>query len=278
MSNQKKILRVLQFISYLEQKPSKTIQHLASMLETSERTAYRYIDLIRDCGFNVIKDIHNRYFIENQATQGVYFTSEEAEYIKQLVLTSGKRNKLKDAVLSKVYLGSDIKIAASHLVNAKNGQIVERLTQAIANKEQVILKRYHSINSETISDRLVEPFGFTDNYHTVMAFEVASAKNKTYHLDRITAIEFNNRGFTFEAKHEQQIPDAFGFSFQGEKHDVELDLSLKAYLLLKEEHPLTIPYVKYNPKKDLYELKIQVNDLKPIERFIRGLKVENKSK
>lgn len=65
MSNQKKILRVLQFISYLEQKPSKTIQHLASMLETSERTAYRYIDLIRDCGFNVIKDIHNRYFIEN---------------------------------------------------------------------------------------------------------------------------------------------------------------------------------------------------------------------
>lgn len=273
MSNQKKILRVLQFISYLEQKPSKTIQHLASMLETSERTAYRYIDLIRDCGFNVIKDIHNRYFIENQSTQGVYLTSEEAEYIKQLVLTSGKLNKLKDAVLSKVYLGSDIKIAASHLVNAKNGQIVERLAQAIANKEQVILKRYHSINSETISDRLIEPFGFTDNYHTLMAFEVASAKNKTYHLDRITAIEFNKRGFTFEEKHEKKIPDAFGFSFQGEKHDLELDLSLKAYLLLKDEYPLTIPYVIYNSKKDLYEIKIQVNDLKPIERFVRGGKV-----
>jgi hypothetical protein len=29
---------------------------------------------------------------------------------------------------------------------------------------------------------------------------------------------------------------------------------------------MTIPYVKYNPKKDLYELKIQVNDLKPIQR------------
>ena len=273
MSNQKKILRVLQFISYLEQKPSKTIQHLASMLETSERTAYRYIDLIRDCGFNVIKDIHNRYFIENQSTQGVYLTSEEAEYIKQLVLTSGKLNKLKDAVLSKVYLGSDIKIAASHLVNAKNGQIVERLAQAIANKEQVILKRYHSINSETISDRLIEPFGFTDYYHTLMAFEVASAKNKTYHLDRITAIEFNKRGFTFEEKHEKKIPDAFGFSFQGEKHDLELDLSLKAYLLLKDEYPLTIPYVIYNSKKDLYEIKIQVNDLKPIERFVRGGKV-----
>jgi hypothetical protein len=118
---------------------------------------------------------------------------------------------------------------------------------------------------------LVEPFGFTDNYHTVMAFEVNSAKNKTYHLDRITAVEFNNRGFMFEEKHEQQIPDAFGFSFQGEQHEVELDLSLKAYLLLKDEYPLTIPYVKYNPKKDLYELKIQVNDKKPIQRFMRGI-------
>jgi hypothetical protein len=203
--------------------------------------------------------------------QGIRFSIEEAEYLKQIVLTTGKKNKLKDAVLSKIYLASEVNIVAGHLVNAKNGRIIERLAQAIANKEQVILKRYHSINSETITDRLVEPFGFTDNYHTVMAFEVTSAKNKTYHLDRITAVELNNRRFMFEEKHEQQIPDAFGFSFQGEQHEVELDLSLKAYLLLKDEYPLTIPYVKFNPKKDLYELKIQVNDLKPIQRFMRGM-------
>jgi hypothetical protein len=34
---------------------------------------------------------------------------------------------------------------------------------------------------------------------------------------------------------------------------------------------LTIPYIKYNTKTDVYELKIQVNDLKPIERFVRGI-------
>ena len=276
MLNQHKILRVLQFISYLEQRPPKGVNQLAEMLETTERTVYRYLDLIRECGFDLHRDKNNRFFIHNETVQGIRFTTEEAEYLKQLVLTTGKKNKLKDAVLSKIYLASDVNIVAGHLVNAKNGRIVERLAQAIANKEQVILKRYHSINSETITDRLVEPFGFTDNYHTVMAFEVTSAKNKTYHLDRITAVEFNNRGFMFEEKHEQQIPDAFGFSFQGEQHEVELDLSLKAYLLLKDEYPLTIPYAKYNPKKDLYELKIQVNDLKPIQRFIRGIGDENK--
>jgi hypothetical protein len=104
-----------------------------------------------------------------------------------------------------------------------------------------------------------------------MAYEITSQKNKTYNLDRITAVEFTNKAFTFEEKHEHQIPDAFGFSFTGEQHNIELELSLKAYLLLKDEYPLTIPYIKYNPKSDLYELKIQVNDLKPIQRFMRGL-------
>jgi predicted DNA-binding transcriptional regulator YafY len=275
MLNQRKILRVLQFISYLEQRPPKAVNQLAEMLETTERTVYRYLDLIRECGFDLQRDKYTRFFIHNNTAQGIRFSTEEAEYLKQLVLTSGKRNKLKDAVLSKIYLASDVNIVAGHLVNAKNGRIVERLAQAIADKEQVILKRYHSINSETISDRLVEPFGFTDNYHTVMAFEVTSSKNKTYHLDRITAVEFNNRGFMFEDKHEHQIPDAFGFSFTGEQHNIELELSLKAYLLLKDEYPLTIPYIKYNPKSDLYELKIQVNDLMPIQRFMRGLGSSN---
>jgi predicted DNA-binding transcriptional regulator YafY len=271
MLNQRKILRVLQFISYLEQRPPKAVNQLAEMLETTERTVYRYLDLIRECGFDLQRDKYTRFFIHNDTAQGIRFSTEEAEYLKQLVLTSGKRNKLKDAVLSKIYLASDVNIVAGHLVNAKNGRIVERLAQAMADKEQVILKRYHSINSETISDRLVEPFGFTDNYHTVMAYEITSKKNKTYNLDRITAVELSNKAFAFEEKHEHQITDAFGFSFTGEQHDIELELSLKAYLLLKDEYPLTIPYIKYNPKSDLYELKIQVNDLKPIQRFMRGI-------
>ena len=117
MSNQKKILRVLQFISYLEQKPSKSIQSIASILETTERTAYRYLDLIRDCGFNVQKDNYNRYFIESGVPSGLLFTSEEAAFLKQLVLTVGSENKLKDSILSKIYIGSDLKIVAQHLEN-----------------------------------------------------------------------------------------------------------------------------------------------------------------
>ena len=278
MSNQKKILRVLQFISYLEQKPSKSIQSIASILETTERTAYRYLDLIRDCGFNVHKDNYNRYFIESGVPSGLLFTSEEAAFLKQLVLTVGSENKLKDSILSKIYIGSDLKIVASHLLNAKNGRIVERLAEAIALKEQVYLKRYQSINSETISDRLVEPFGFTENYRSLMAFEIASQKNKTYHIDRIASIEFANKPYQHVDLHIIQKLDAFGFSESDEKFLIEKELTLKEYLLLKNEYPLTTPFIKYIPKNDTYLLKIEVNNLEPFERFLRGLKVENNSK
>jgi proteasome accessory factor C len=274
MLNQHKILRVLQFISFLEQEPSKTVVQLASLLDTTDRTVYRYLDLVKECGFDLQRDKINRFFIVNDRSNGVRFTPEEADYLKQLVLTNGKKSKFKDAVLSKIYLSSDATIVAGHLINVKNGKIVEKLSNAIANKEQVILKKYQSINSETISDRLVEPFGFTDNYCTVMAYEPASLKNKTYNIDRIAAIEFNNQNCLFENDYEQQIPDAFGFAFSGVKHPVHLELPLKHYLLLKNDFPMTAPHFKFNAKKDLYELNIEVNDLTPVERFLRGMRVD----
>jgi proteasome accessory factor C len=271
MLNQHKILRVLQFIAFLEQEPSKTVVQLASLLDTTERTVYRYLDLVKECGFEVQRDKINRFYIVNDQNKGVRFTSEESDYLKQLVLTCGQKSKLKDTVLSKIYLSSDTTIVAGHLINAKNGKIVERLSAAIANKEQVILKKYQSINSESITDRVVEPFGFTDNYSTVMAFEPSSLKNKTYNIDRIAAVEFNNQKCQYEENYEQQLLDAFGFAFSGEKYPIHLELPLKYYLLIKNDFPMTSPYFKFNSSKDVYELSIEVNNLAPVERFLRGL-------
>ena len=271
MLNQHKILRVLQFIAFLEQEPSKTVVQLASLLDTTERTVYRYLDLVKECGFDVQRDKINRFYIVNERNSGVRFTSEESDYLKQLVLTCGQKSKLKDTVLSKIYLSSDTTIVAGHLINAKNGKIVERLSAAIANKEQVILKKYQSINSESITDRVVEPFGFTDNYSTVMAFEPSSLKNKTFNIDRIAAVAFNNQKCQFEENYEQQLLDAFGFAFSGQKYPIHLELPLKQYLLLKNDFPMTAPHFKFNAKKELYELNIEVNDLTPVERFLRGI-------
>jgi hypothetical protein len=104
-----------------------------------------------------------------------------------------------------------------------------------------------------------------------MAFEPASLKNKLFNIDRIASVEFNNQKCLFESEYEQQILDVFGFAFSGEKHPVHFELPLKQYLLLKNDFPMTIPHFKFNAKKDVYELTIEVNNLAPVERFLSGL-------
>jgi predicted DNA-binding transcriptional regulator YafY len=270
MLNQHKILRVLQLITYLQETPHKSIDQLSNFLETTERTVYRYLDLLRECGFDLHKDANQRFHIEKEEGDGVHFTNEEAQFLKTLVLTNGSKSKLKDSVLSKIYTGSELSMVASHLINAKNGKVVERLSHAMLNKEQVQLKKYQSINTETISDRVVEPFGFTENYQTVMAYEPASEKNKTYNIDRIGSVEYLNQKFQHEAEHEQQIPDVFGFAYSGKKYPVKLELSLKQFLLMKDQYPLVAPFVKYNTTLDKYVLEVEVNDLRVVDGFIHS--------
>jgi hypothetical protein len=34
---------------------------------------------------------------------------------------------------------------------------------------------------------------------------------------------------------------------------------------------MVIPFIKFNAKKDLYELRIEVNSMEPVRRFVRGV-------
>ena len=272
MLNQHKILRVLQLISLLKKEPSKSIKFLAGIVESTDRTVYRYLDLIKELGFDLQRDSFNRYFIvsdsENLETE---FTSEEAHFLKELVLTAGKNNKLKDALLKKIYLKSEISIHGNHILKAHLGKIVEKLSGAIQNEKRVILKDYHSANSQKISDRLVEPITFSDNYNSLIAFEVETGENKYFNIERITDILELNTNQEFQEKHKKDKPDIFGFSeLNGEKFEVELRLTLRAYLILKEEYPLVQPYVKKESNKETYLLKCKVNNPKAITRFVLG--------
>ena len=71
MLNQHKILRVLQLISLLKKEPSKSIKFIAGILESTDRTVYRYLDLVKELGFDLQRDSHNRFYIvsnENNET------------------------------------------------------------------------------------------------------------------------------------------------------------------------------------------------------------------
>jgi hypothetical protein len=68
----------------------------------------------------------------------------------------------------------------------------------------------------------------------------------------------------------------FGFASNGRKFKINLVMSLRAHLFLREEYPATIPLMKYDNEKKEYQIEIMVNNLAPVKRFMKGLENEVK--
>lgn len=274
MLNQVKILRVLQLISILKKQPAKPIKTLASILDNTERTVYRYLDLLKELGFDLQKDEAGRFYIVGDLeSSSNNFTPEEANLLTELLLSSANKSKLKDSILKKIYLQSEVAIQGNNLLNAHLGKIIDNISRAIITNKQIILKNYHSVSSAQISDRIVEPVKFTENYTSLCAFEPETMENKYFKVERIADVEVLEQSFKYQDQHKYSQPDAFGFAANQEEqsYDIDLRLSVRAYILLKEEYPMTGNFLKQEPGKNTYRLVLKVNNPAPVLRFIMGL-------
>lgn len=256
----------------LKQQPAKSIQFIAEFLETSTRTAYRYLDLLKGVGFNIVADKFKKFSIEdNQLLSPSHFNREELSFLKELLLTSGQHNTLAQTIMHKLSLNSDLELTNHDIYNAKIAQFVSLINEAIAENKQITLKQYQSLNSQKVSDRVVEPIKFTENYRSLCAFEVESETNKYFNIERIGDVLIGDKLQSFEDQHEFSKPDAFGFSKTEESFEVKLKLNLKAKLLLTEEYPYTKPFVK--PARDQkFVFEATIYNAKPLKRFYKGLK------
>jgi predicted DNA-binding transcriptional regulator YafY len=274
MHNQHKILRVLQLITLLKKEPAKSIRFLAGVLESTDRTVYRYLDLVKELGFELHKDHNNKFqIVGGDEYQQISFSNEEVLLLRDLVMTTGKDNKLRDSLLQKIYLQSELAIQGNQILKANLGKMVEKINSSISENKRIVLKGYHSLNTQKISDRIIEPITLTDNYNSVCGFEIESQLNKYYNLERITEVIQLEDEQQFHQLHQLDEMDVFGFSEKnGQKFNVELLVSLRAYILLKEQYPKIESHITKEINSEKYRVKIDVNNPKPITRFILGLK------
>lgn len=270
MFNQNRIYRVFQLINFLRTKPSKTPRSLAGLLEISERSVYRYFDLIGQLGFEVKKSEAGRFYIESNEDQRIPFTSQEVDYITKMVSSVGKKSTIGQSVLHKVGHYTEHQVAARNIYDANLGKIIEQLSIAIQEKKQVMLVKYYSARSETITDRLMEPMQFTDNYEAISAFEVSTQQNKYFNIERISEVRLLDSDMFFEDQHEFFKPDVFGFQGKEMDKEVEFEMSLRASLLLKEEYPMARAYVKALPEGKRFVFKTKVQAYEGPARFVRG--------
>jgi proteasome accessory factor C len=270
MFNQNRMYRVFQLINFLRTRPSKSPRSLAGLLGISERSVYRYIDLIGQLGFEIKRSEAGRFYIESNEEERTPFTAQEVDYITKMVNTVGKNSAIAHSVLHKVSHYTEHEVAARNIYNAHLGRIIEQLSIAIQEKKQVMLVKYLSARSETISDRLVEPMQFTDNYEAISAFEVSTKQNKYFNIERISDVHVLNSDMQFEAEHEFFKPDVFGF--QGTEMDkvVEFEMSLRACVLLKEEYPMARAYINALPGGKRFVFKAKVQAFEGPARFVKG--------
>lgn len=266
---QAKLLRLFQIIAVLKA-GHWTIRQLAERFDTSERTIYRYINLLEEVDFLIEKDFDNRYFIitsEDDPSQS-QFSLEEMRLMKKLIQSGTDDNPLKNLLLKKLSLNSEIDSMPRLFLKARLGKIVDQLADSIRNKQQVVLKNYHSAHSNEIRDRLVEPIHFGDNYQSIMALDTADKVCKQFKLDRIGEVMGFDKPFVFESLHKKKQTDIFGFTGDANTW-VTLELTLRAYLLLREEYPLALPFL--SKEEGHYLFHGPVANFEGVGRFTLGL-------
>jgi proteasome accessory factor C len=278
MIPQAKILRVFQMIGLLKG-GGRTIEQLAQHLDTSPRTIYRYFKLLEEIGFIIDQDFHGRYFVHREDGEDPEdrFTLEEVTILRQLIQSAASGHPLRGVLLKKLAFHSEAKDIPEQFLKLRVAKMFRKLSEAVEQKVQVILKNYHSANSQEITDRLVEPFQFGEGFQSVLALDTKDKQCKYFKLERIGDIIILDKPYKFNKLHKKTNTDIFGISGRKEIW-VTLRLSLRAYVLMREEYPLSQPYLE---KEEIEESKSYIFNgpvlqFKGVARFVMGLADEIK--
>lgn len=277
MIPQAKILRVFQLIGLLKS-GGRTIRQLAQHLDTTDRTIYRYFKLLEEIGFIIDQDFHGRYFVHREDGESPEdrFTLEEVSILRQLIQSAAAGHPLKGTLLKKLAFHSEAKELPEQFLKLRVAKIFRILNEAIEEGHQVILKSYHSANSAEITDRLVEPFQFGEGFQSIQALDTKDKQCKFFKLERIGDVVVLEKPFKFEKLHKKSNTDIFGISGRKETW-ITMQLSLRAYVLLREEYPLALPYLeKENEDPRSFTFHGPVLTFKGVGRFVMGLADEVK--
>ena len=264
----------LQLMLLLIENHSYTIQDICKRMELSRRNLYYYLEFFRDAGF-IVEHVKPYYRISKDSPffrkldATVHFTEDEAIAMRQILEQTGDQslqvNRLKQK-LDKLY---DLEILNDVQLREQLGRNVSTLYTAVKSKLTVVLKNYSSPHSNTVKDRVVEPFLFMDGNREIRCYELESKMNKTFKLSRIGEVELLDWVWANEGKHKQMFTDVFMFSGE-QQMTVTLRLRRLAMQVLCEEYPQAERFVEPDGE-DHWRVVMPVCSYIGIGRFVLGL-------
>ena len=166
---------------------------------------------IKNGGFDML-DVESE--VIRKLRQLTSFTKVEAERMMLVIECMPQSDVMKKQLKQKIQQMYELKIVVDHLVRKEVAENLHNLLQAIAEKKQVILHGYASANSNSVSNRLVEPFSFCDNYIMVNCYETSSEMNKMFKTERIQRVEVLNHEWMYEKEHRECCSGYFWYLYE----------------------------------------------------------------
>lgn len=273
--DQPKIERTLRLISLLIGNRRNTSE-LAEVVGCDLRTLQRYIETFKSAGFVV--EYHERgipYMSPNDGrlkniSDLVHFTDEEAYILHRAIDSIDDNTSLKQNLKKKLYNIYNYPWLADVIVKPEHGNNVHTLIEAIEEKRCALLQNYRSSNSNSVSDRIVEPYKFTTNYQQIWCYEIESKSSKLFKVARIGNVGLTNTTWQNEKLHLETYIDVFRISGPCYIGSANLQLNVRAYNLLIEEYPLAEKYI-IRETDGSYTFNAPLCSYEGVCRFITGL-------
>jgi predicted DNA-binding transcriptional regulator YafY len=274
MQTETKTHRFFRLILFLSNSYPKTKEDCIQFLEIGDTAFYSYCNTLKDTGFNLHQK-DGKYWIDFpdqdfQVLRNVLHFSEEEMYIlsRSIDLIEEKHvcaTRLKQKMAS--FLNQDKTIET--YIQKEKSTIVQTLRRAQQQKKQILLINYASGNSQTVKNRMVEPFEFKDDFNLIWAFDNELRQNRQFKICRIEDVQETLLSWEHERSHRSKPVDIFRNTGDLNKQ-IEFSLNLKAKNLLIEEYPLSERFLT-KISNNQYVLKAPVAKYEGPGRFVLGL-------
>ncbi len=269
-----KLERELTLILLMTENKRYTVQQLCERMNISKRTLYYYLDFFRDIGFIVEKkgtvyslDKSSPFF--TKLFRKVHFTEDEAITMRRVLESSGSHSAMVAHLKRKLDSLYDLNILADEQLREQQALNLSVIYDAIKYHRNVILHHYSSPHSNSVTDRIVEPFMLMNSNNEVRCYELTSGMNKTFKLSRMERVELLADEWQHEAQHRRLFTDIFMFSGEEQMH-VTLRLGRLSYNLMLEEYPKAEVYITSQDNQH-WLLDLDVCSYAGIGRFVLGL-------
>lgn len=269
-----KLERELNLLLLLTENHNFTVKDICDRMGISRRNLYYYLEFFRLAGFKVE---NNKPFYRirkdspffRKLDETVHFTEDEAITLRRIFDKTGDDSAQVQRLKHKLDKLYDLDILDNVELKEQQAHITRQLYDAIKGRQTVMLVGYSSPHSNTVSDRMVEPFLFMNGNREIRCYEVKSKMNKTFKLSRMQDVQLLDLLWSHEREHRQMFTDVFMFS--GEQWlPIVLRMGRLSASVLREEYPQTERYME--PDGDNHWLlHMNVCSYVGIGRFVLGL-------